>query len=50
MANAEVKVEKSNVDTGLRKLRGGNVLREACSNCGCRRYTDCTCMKKAKVS
>jgi hypothetical protein len=29
---------------GLRGMRGGTKLLEPCGNCGCRRYSKCTCM------
>jgi len=48
--NAEVKVDKkkSHEEIGLRKLRGGNKLLDPCENCGCRRYTQCTCTRGVK--
>jgi hypothetical protein len=33
---------------GLKRLRAshGGSLRPSCENCGCRRYSPCTCKKK----
>lgn len=34
--------------SGLARVRKGKIPTYHCENCGCNRYTKCTCMRKSK--
>ncbi len=49
----KVEVERNKTDhgtgiAGFRKATDRHGPAHLCENCGCRRYTPCTCMRKAK--
>jgi hypothetical protein len=49
----KVEVEKRKIDhgtgiAGFRKAASRQGPTHPCTNCGCVRYTPCTCMRKAK--